>query len=54
LKIVPGGTQPSADKWAAPTTRTTELRRLQASHCMSDLAGGNPFGDFEAPRRPAE
>jgi hypothetical protein len=25
-----------------------------SSHSVSDPVGGNPFGDFEAPRRPAE
>ena len=54
LKIVPGGTVSSADKGAVKTTRSIELLRLRAWHYVSDPAGANPFGDFEAPSGQAD
>jgi hypothetical protein len=54
LPLAPGGTPPSADKGSVKTTRSIELLRLQVRYCVSDPAGGNAFGDFEAPSRQAD
>ena len=40
LKSAPGGTLPSADKWAVNTTRPVELLNLTACIMVHDPAGG--------------
>ena len=54
LKIAPGGTLSSANKWATCLTRFIPLPKLKDMALRTDPAGGEPFGDFEARSREAD
>ena len=49
LKSAPGGTLPSADKWAVNTTRTIELFNLTVCTTVQTREAVAGWANFEAP-----